>query len=82
MLPRLLCENFCSLNPGVERLTFSLWVKINQNGDVLEKPRVTRSIIKSSARFTYEQAQDIIEGRVKTQKDLEEGFGCPDSDDF
>jgi DIS3-like exonuclease 2 len=25
MLPRLLCENLCSLNPNVERLAFSCW---------------------------------------------------------
>ena len=82
MLPRVLCENFCSLNPGKERLTFSLWVKINKKGDVIGTPRVTRSVIKSCARFTYEQAQTIIEGKVTQQKQLEKGFGCVEDNDF
>jgi exoribonuclease R len=82
MLPRLLCENFCSLNPGCERLTFSLWVKLSKRGEIMSIPRISRSIIKSCARFTYEQAQDIIDGKVSSQKDLEEGFGCVDSGDF
>ena len=38
MLPRLLCENLCSLNPNVERLTFSIFYKMNENGDLLDMP--------------------------------------------
>jgi DIS3-like exonuclease 2 len=34
MLPRLLCEELCSLNPAVDRLTFSVIWKIKSNGDV------------------------------------------------
>ena len=34
MLPRLLCEQLCSLNPAVDRLTFSVIWKIKSNGDV------------------------------------------------
>ena len=30
MLPRLLCENLCSLNPGVERLAFSIFFQMNE----------------------------------------------------
>lgn len=34
MLPRLLCEHLCSLNPATDRLTFSVVWKINSDGDV------------------------------------------------
>ena len=34
MLPRLLCEKLCSLNPDEDRLTFSVIWKIDQNGQV------------------------------------------------
>ena len=68
MLPRVLCENFCSLNPGRDRLTFTLWIKINKKGDIIGPPRVSRSVINSCARFTYEQAQSIIDDKVKSQK--------------
>ena len=33
-LPRLLCEELCSLNPGLDRLTFSVIWKMKTNGDV------------------------------------------------
>ena len=36
MLPRLLCENLCSLNPGVERLTFSIFFQIYESGDLVD----------------------------------------------
>ena len=30
MLPRILCETMCSLNPGLERLTLSIWFKVTE----------------------------------------------------
>jgi DIS3-like exonuclease 2 len=60
MLPRILCENLCSLNPGCERLTFTLWIILSPEGKVVGTPKISRSVIKSKARFTYEQAQMII----------------------
>jgi DIS3-like exonuclease 2 len=35
MLPRTLCEELCSLNPGVERMTFSIVWDLTQEGEVL-----------------------------------------------
>uniref|UniRef100_A0A915HL83 Ribonuclease II/R domain-containing protein n=1 Tax=Romanomermis culicivorax TaxID=13658 RepID=A0A915HL83_ROMCU len=43
MLPRLLCEELCSLNPGVDRLAFSVVWKMNLKGDIFEE-RFTRSL--------------------------------------
>jgi DIS3-like exonuclease 2 len=56
MLPRLLCENLCSLNPSVERLAVSVYFKMNTDGDVLWKEpiRIGRSIIKSCCKFSYD----------------------------
>jgi DIS3-like exonuclease 2 len=34
MLPRLLCEELCSLNPATDRLTFSVIWKVRPNGEV------------------------------------------------
>ena len=42
----------------------------------MEKPRISRSVIRSQARFTYEQAQLIIEGKINSQEDMDKGFGC------
>jgi exoribonuclease R len=30
MLPRVLCDTMCSLNPGKERLTLSIWFKLTE----------------------------------------------------
>ena len=34
MLPRLLCEQLCSLNPNEDRLAFSVIWKMDENGNV------------------------------------------------
>jgi DIS3-like exonuclease 2 len=37
MLPRLLCEQLCSLNPGEERFAFSLVWELDEDGNVLSE---------------------------------------------
>lgn len=66
MLPRILCENLCSLNPGVERLAFSVFFYITRDGEVLwERPiRAHKSIIKSCVKFSYDIVNEIIEGKI------------------
>lgn len=55
MLPRLLCENLCSLNPGVERLAFSCFFEMGEDGTLYEKTATYgRSIIKSCVKFSYD----------------------------
>ena len=60
MLPHELSGNVCSLVEGADRLTFSAIFKMNQNGEVLER-RFERTIINSNKRFTYEEAQKILD---------------------
>ncbi|KAI7862360.1 hypothetical protein BDF14DRAFT_1736410 [Spinellus fusiger] len=62
MLPPLLCEELCSLNPGVERLAFSVVWIMDAEGKVYNT-WFGRSIINSCAKLTYEDAQSVIEGR-------------------
>lgn len=50
MLPRMLCEELCSLNRDVERLAFSVFFCITSDGEVLwDKFRASKSVIKSCA---------------------------------
>lgn len=56
MLPRLLCEELCSLNPGVDRLSFSVVWKIDKDGEIWEE-WFGRSIIRSCCKLTYDIAQ-------------------------
>lgn len=74
MLPGILCEKLCSLNPGVERLAFSIFFKINENGVWLneEIPRIGKSIIRSCGKLSYDVAQLIIEGKVTNLEEFPE----------
>ncbi|KAJ8762877.1 hypothetical protein K2173_023006 [Erythroxylum novogranatense] len=63
MLPPLLSENLCSLNPGVDRLAFSILWDFNSTGDVIDR-WVGRSVIRSCCKLSYEHAQDIVDGVI------------------
>jgi DIS3-like exonuclease 2 len=62
MLPRLLCEDLCSLNPGVERLTFSAEWEMSAQGDVRAE-WFGRGVIRSCAKLDYGTAQAVIDAR-------------------
>lgn len=59
MLPKPLCYK-CSLLPGEDKLSFSVFWVISKNGDIL-KTRFSRTIINSCTQFAYEHAQKIID---------------------
>jgi len=60
MLPERLCNQICSLRADEEKLCFSCVFEIDDHATVL-KHRIVRTVIKSDRRFTYEEAQGIIE---------------------
>lgn len=62
MLPEKLSNELCSLKPNVLRLALVAELKINFNGEI-EKSEFYEAVIKSHARVTYGEAQDLIEGR-------------------
>lgn len=63
MLPEILSNNVCSLRPNEEKLTFSVVFEMNDKGHVV-KPWFGRTVTYSDQRFTYEEAQEIIEGKT------------------
>ncbi|MAJ51877.1 MAG: ribonuclease R [Flammeovirgaceae bacterium] len=63
MLPEKLSNALCSLRPKEEKLTFSAVFEINHQGKVFDK-WFGRTVIYSDQRFTYEDAQKIIEGNA------------------
>ncbi|KAL3862206.1 hypothetical protein ACJMK2_008193 [Sinanodonta woodiana] len=82
MLPRLLCEQLCSLNPDEDRLTFSVVWKIKGNGEITEE-WFGRSVIRSCVKLSYDHAQGFIEEpeRDWTHEELPpitEGFSVQD----
>ena len=60
MLPEKLSNNLCSLVPDEDRLTFSVIFEMTPKGRVINH-QIAKTIIKSKKRFTYEEAQQIIE---------------------
>ncbi len=60
MLPERLSNGICSLRPNEEKLTFSAIFELDQKANVINN-RIGRTVIKSDRRFTYEEAQEIIE---------------------
>ena len=62
MLPEKLSNKVCSLRPNEEKLTFSVSLIINQDGSI-EEYWFGRTVIKSNYRFSYQEAQEIIESR-------------------
>ncbi|MDR0834932.1 MAG: RNB domain-containing ribonuclease [Candidatus Symbiothrix sp.] len=63
MLPEVLCNDLCSLRPNEDKLAFSCIFELNDAGDI-KNYRIKRTVIHSDKRFTYEEAQEIIENPV------------------
>lgn len=60
MLPERLSNGICSLRPDEDKLTFSTIFEMDSKARVVSA-RIARTAIRSNRRFTYEEAQDIIE---------------------
>ncbi|HEY5992871.1 MAG TPA: ribonuclease R, partial [Candidatus Udaeobacter sp.] len=66
MLPERLSNGVCSLNPGVDRLTHSVFIHFDKNG-VAKSARFARSVIRSAHRLTYKQAYAILSSPPRDQ---------------
>jgi ribonuclease R len=62
MLPFRLSNGICSLNPGVERLTLTCDMEIDDQGQIV-KHTIYPSVMKSAARMTYNNVNKIIQDR-------------------
>lgn len=60
MLPEHLSNGICSLRPDEDKLTFSVIFVMSDDGKVLDS-HIARTVIRSDRRFTYEEAQEVIE---------------------
>ncbi|XP_047340690.1 DIS3-like exonuclease 2 [Impatiens glandulifera] len=63
MLPPLLSDGLGSLNPGVDRLCFSIFWDINLSGEIMNR-WIGRSVIKSCCKLSYENVQNMIDGNL------------------
>ena len=62
MLPERLSNGECSLNPGVNRLTLTASMEIDEDGHVTSYD-IDESIIRSDYRLIYDDISDILEYR-------------------
>lgn len=70
MLPERLSNVLCSLRPGEDKLCYAIIMKMNDKAEVKDY-HITRTIINSDQRFTYDDAQAIIEsGKGKLSKEI------------
>ena len=69
MLPERLSNHICSLNPSEDKLTYSAVFELNDKSEVIEE-WFGRTIINSDKRFSYNEAQQVIDtgdGEMKEQ---------------
>lgn len=59
MLPEVLSNDICSLNPKEEKLTFSAVFELTKGAKIISR-WFGKTIIKSAKRFTYESAQESL----------------------
>ncbi|HEY6110879.1 MAG TPA: ribonuclease R [Chthoniobacterales bacterium] len=62
MLPERLSNGVCSLNPGVDRLTFSVFVEFDKTGRA-KNTHFARAVIRSARRLTYKEAFAILQSK-------------------
>ena len=59
MLPEVLCNGLCSLVPNEDRFAFSVFMTFDKKGEMIGRS-FAKSVIRSKARYTYEQVMEII----------------------
>jgi ribonuclease R len=62
MLPEKLSNELCSLREGEDKFCHSVLMELDPHGELLSFD-IKETIIKSAKRFSYREAQDIIEGK-------------------
>ncbi len=67
MLPERLCNNICSLRPNEDKLAFSVVFHVDEFAEVKDY-KICRTVINSNRRFTYEEAQEIIECGMRNEE--------------
>jgi len=68
MLPERLSNDLCSLKPHIDRLSFSIVFKMDSSAKVLDY-WIGKTVIHSDRRFSYEEAQEVIEGKSDELKE-------------
>ena len=68
MLPEHLSNGICSLRPNEDKLTYSVIFEMNDKAEI-QHYRIAKTVTRSDRRFTYEEAQAVIETGEGEYKD-------------
>ncbi|MBI4136001.1 MAG: ribonuclease R [Candidatus Vogelbacteria bacterium] len=60
MLPEILSNDLCSLNPDEDKLTFSAIFTLTDRGEIADR-KFAKTVIRSAKRFTYEEGQEVVD---------------------
>jgi len=71
MLPERLSNGICSLNPKIERLTFTCEMEIDKRGRFVDR-KIYKSVIRTKERMTYTDVNAILTARTP---ELEKRYG-------
>ncbi|HQO09229.1 MAG TPA: ribonuclease R [Clostridiales bacterium] len=63
MLPRKLSNYLCSLNPDVDRLSFSCFMRISKDGDI-SNYHFKETVMRSAFRFNYLEFQQLLDAAL------------------
>ena len=73
MLPPVLSNDVCSLNPGIPRFALSVFLTLDGDG-VVRNHRYEHTLIQCRAALSYEQAQEVLDGRGSIDSDIDEAL--------
>ena len=68
MLPEVISNGLCSLNPNVERLCMACEMNIDSLGELIDY-KFYPALMLSHARLTYSQVRDILENKKSSLRD-------------
>ncbi len=73
MLPQILSADVCSLRANLPRLALSLFVELDEEGRVRAR-RYERTCIQCRYALSYEDAQDVLDGRRSIAPDIDDAL--------
>jgi len=68
MLPEILSNDLCSLNPNEDKLAFGAVFTIDENAKITDR-WFGKTVINSNKRFTYEEAQETLDNKKTLHRD-------------
>ncbi len=74
MLPRILSENLCSLQPNVDRLAYVFEMQLDLKELEVKRSKDYEAIIHSKRRFNYDEVDTLFAGKLKAQNEIEAGI--------